>query len=484
MRVMFTLDEAVRTTGGKLAAKASGPVQAGSVIITGVSTDTRTVADGNLFVGIRGENFNGCEYASQAIDKGASCVVVDDESYIPEGGIGIVVGNTIDALGALARAYRFKLGAKVIAVTGSVGKTSTRNMIADVLRTGLKVHSTSANNNNEIGMSRTILEAPEDTQVMVLEMGMRALGEISYLTAIARPDIAVITNVGYSHIGRLGSRENIMKAKMEIAEGLTDGGILAVNADDDSLLGYAIDNLSGGKVIAAVSAEGGTDISVCPLSVSAEDLTEDEEGMSFGVRSNIDGDKYDPDDRFIVPHHGAFAVRNALFALFCAYSCGLKDSAEIKDVIARSGLGEGRGKITLTEKYLIVNDAYNAAPESMENAFRSFSWTARGRRKIAVLGGMLELGDYAAELHEMTGRSCAKYGFDIILVTGENAGDFIRGAREADAGLDITQCPDTQAVGAELERIIKPGDAVLFKASHSFGFEALAKTFTEKGNEA
>ena len=490
MRQMFTLDEVRHAIGGEMIAKTGEPVFDTAVIISGVSTDTRTVEDGNIFFGIRGENFNGCEYAAQALKKGAECVVVDDESYIPSGGVGIVVEDTVKALGLLARHYRFKLGAKVIAVTGSVGKTSTRNMIADVLAAGLKVHSTKANNNNEIGMSSTILAAPEDTEVMVLEMGMRALGEISYLTGIARPDIAVITNVGYSHIGRLGSRENIMKAKLEIAEGLTDGGILAVNSDDGDLLRCASNTLSINKLIAAVSVNDGENVpcpSSCPVVMSAEGITEDDNGMEFAVRLRRMDKEYDSEGRFLVPHHGTFAIRNAVFALFCAYMCGLMNDRSKKDtirkVIANAGLSEGRGKVIETKRYLIVNDAYNAAPESMENAFRSFGWTAKGRRKIAVLGGMLELGDFAPSLHEQTGKACAKYGFDIIIVTGENADDFIRGAHGEDSSLKIVKCPDTDAVGKELEACVMPGDAILFKSSHSFNFEELAKTFTAKGNE-
>ena len=143
---------------------------------------------------------------------------------------------------------------------------------------------------------------------------------------------------------------------------------------------------------------------------------------------------------------------------------------------------DGRGAVTLTRKYLIINDAYNASPESMENAFLNFSMRSKGRRQVLALGGMLELGDYAAQLHEMTGRECAKYGFDKIFVTGDNADDFIRGAHSVDADLDITRCRDSKEVSANLSEYLNDGDAVLFKASHSFGFETLAEDFIAKGD--
>ena len=194
-----------------------------------------------------------------AISAGACAVITNDESRVPDGAVAILVEDTTKALCLLANHYRFKLGCKVIAITGSVGKTSTRNMIAEVLKTGLKVHSTHANNNNEIGMSRTILSAPEDSDVIVVEMGMRGPGQISFLTKIARPDIAIITNVGYSHIGILGSKEAIMNAKMEIAEGLTDDGIIAVNADDRKLFDHCVKELPINNLDRRVTQMPGSD---------------------------------------------------------------------------------------------------------------------------------------------------------------------------------------------------------------------------------
>lgn len=484
--MMFTLEEIKREIGGKAIYKTKETVFAAFVNVSGVSTDTRTIQEGNIFFALRGERFNGNEYAQKAVDKGACAVVVDNAEYIPDGAIGIVVSDTTDALEKLAAYYRFKLGAKVIAVTGSVGKTTTRTIIADVLRTGFRVHLPEANNNNEIGMSKTILSAPEDTEILVVEMGMRALGEIKTLTDIAKPDIAVITNVGSSHIGRLGSRENILKAKMEIVDGLTDGGILIVNGDDPRLFEHARKILPINNLIAAATT-GEKPVDLCPECINSYDVKQTDEGTEFNVRITRLGQAIDLGGPFSIKMFGAAGVRNVLFALLCAHICGLAGTEEslnrIKEVVTSGDALDGRGAVTLTKKYMIVNDAYNASPESMENAFLNFSMRSKGRRKVLALGGMLELGDFAAELHEQTGRDCAKYEFDKVFVIGENADDFIRGAHSVNADMDVTRCRDGKEVASSLSEYLQVGDAVLFKASHSFEFEKLAEEFIKKGDE-
>ena len=281
--MMFTLEEVKKAVGGRLVSKTDEIVFATAVEITGVSTDTRKIKPGELFIALKGENFDGNDYLAKAMELGAPALITDDERLVPEGANAVIVEDTVKALGLLASHYRFKLGCKVIAVTGSVGKTSTRMMITEVLKTGLKVHSTSKNNNNEIGMAQTILSAPEDSEVIVVEMGMRGPGEISYLTKIARPDIAIITNVGYSHIGRLGSKDAILNAKMEITEGLTDGGIIAINSDDRKLFDHCVKVLTINNFIAGIQVSSDDDLP-CPIIISATDVKENDTGMSFGAK--------------------------------------------------------------------------------------------------------------------------------------------------------------------------------------------------------
>lgn len=482
---MFTLEEVKKACGGRIVSKTDSLTFSTSIEVGGVSTDTRTIKKNDLFIALRGENFDGNDYLSKAIELGACAVVTNDERRVPEGSIAIVVDDTVNALGLIANHYRFKLGCKVIAVTGSVGKTSTRTLITDVLKTGLKVHSTAKNENNEIGMSKTILSAPADTEIIVVEMGMRGLGQISYLTKIARPDIAIITNIGYSHIEILESKDNIMKAKMEVCEGLTDGGIVAINSDDRKLFDYCVKELTINKFVAGIQVRDDDNLP-CPLVISASDVRETDCGMSFGVKLKRMGETSEFSTRLNVGMYGDAAIRNVLFAIFCAYMTGIAKTEEnrekIAEVINARSAVDGRGAITETKRYLVMNDAYNASPESMENAFLNFSKKARGHRKVLALGGMLELGKFAPGLHELTGKECASYDFDRVFVTGEHADEFIKGAHMVNMNLEIVKCKDTEDVGRRLDDYIRDGDAMLFKASHSFGFEKLAKTYIEKGN--
>ena len=478
MRRMFSFDEAVAAVNGTVINRRGAT--GGTVFVSGVSSDTRTIEEGNLYVALKGERFDGHDYVQQAIAKGACAVIVNSPSKVPEGGIGIVVKDTLTALGDLAEHYRFKIGAKVIAVTGSVGKTTTRDMITAALAPSFKVWSTKKNLNNDIGLPQTILSAPDDTKVLIVEMGMRGRGQIEYLTNIAHPDIAVITNVGYSHIGILGSREEIRAAKCEIIDGLTENGILIVNGDDDFLFDYVrnIIPLNNGLVAVSVGEKLKGNVMNCPATVRAFNVKE-HDGMDFEVDLSI-GEirhKYNPMHITVGGEHN---VRNACVALSCA---GIleADMEKARKALSEYAPMDGRGKTYHGKDYTIINDAYNASPESMAAAFKNLDTTNPGSRKIAVLGGMLELGDDSAKLHRITGEECGKYKFDKIIVTGDDRDSFIAGLKSRRADASVISCKDTEEVSKVIREVIKPGDTVLFKASHSFGFEALSKEYT--GND-
>ncbi|MBR6880855.1 MAG: UDP-N-acetylmuramoyl-tripeptide--D-alanyl-D-alanine ligase [Clostridiales bacterium] len=473
MRKMFSTDEIVSSVNGVI--KDRTPSSSKPMFVSGVSSDTRTIGEDDLYIAIKGERFDGHDFCLQAFEKGSRVMIVSDEEKIPEGVLGIVVEDTVKALGLLARHYRFKINAKVVAVTGSVGKTSTREMIACALSAMGKTWSTKFNLNNDIGLPQTILSAPEDTEFMVLEMGMRLRGEISYLTNIACPDIAVITNVGFSHIERLGSREEIRLAKTEIIEGLTQNGVLMVNGDDDFLFEYAENIIPIGKILASASI-GKEDLEVknCPLVAKGRNIRIEDGKTVFDLDIRIGNESaYRKDITLGVcgTHH----VRNALFGIMCAgtFLKGMPEAA----IVALSGYTElaGRGRMIRKNGMLIIDDAYNAAPESMKAAFENLDIAGEGMRKIAVLGGMLELGSYAPMLHEEVGKDCGRHHFDKVIVTGDNSEDLIRGLRSIQPDCDITVCRDTDDVKKTVFAMIGEGDAVLFKASNAFGFSALVK---------
>ncbi len=492
----FTLDEVICAIEGQPLYNTDEQIFATAIDIEGVTTDTRKIGAGQIFFALKGENFDGNDYAKEALDKGAVAVVMSDRSKVPDKGIVILVEDTVKALGKLARHYRFKLGARVIGITGSVGKTSVKEFISEVASISFKVWKTPENQNNEIGLANTILSAPSDTDLLVLEMGMRGAGQISYLTNVACPDIAVITGIGYSHIELLGSRENIMRAKMEITEGLTEGGVLVVNGDDTFLLENAKKELSINHPLAAVSADKKEDpdkIKNCMLFFRACNIRQDGEGSTFDIEATLAGKKYCRED-FRLKVTGMHNIRNAMIACLCHTVLKIGTASDFSEEDAKAHLAmirqallsherkPGRGATYRTRDYIIINDAYNAAPESMESAFENLDGITGCKRKIAVLGNMLELGSFAPQLHKYVGEKCASYGFDKVFITGENADDFIQGAKSVAPDIDIIKCEDTEDVKARLDGFLEAGDCVLFKASHAFGFEGLSDHFRAKGD--
>lgn len=483
-----------RVSGRLLSGSLVGPQQS----VLGVSTDTRTIKAGELFVALSGATFDGHDFIETALAHGATAVVCTHwPEKLPaapvtaagEPLIVILCDNTLAAYQEIARFRREQLAAPVIAITGSVGKTSTRGMIAACLSSRLKVHQTRANLNNEIGLPSTLLATPDDAQAVVVEMGMRAAGEIAVLSRIARPDIAVITNIGHSHIEFLGSQEGILKAKLEIADFLAADGLLILNADDPLLLSAGRDFIrSGARRIAFVSTlasfcEPGAVCCLC-----ASDIVSTSGGVRFTARLN--GPGQDPailDEAGVyVPSPGMHQVVNALFGLLCAHSTGLSLTEAAIGAQAFSNTGS-RQRIIRVDTLTVMDDSYNASPESMQAAMQTLQTLAAPDqgRLVGVLGGMLELGDFAAQAHERIGQTAAKAGFSVLFLTGPQAPDVARGARSVRPELPIIIRDDVEQLCNAVICALHDGDFILVKGSRGFHMErvvaAIESTAAEHG---
>lgn len=469
----FTIQEIILSTGGTEISNLGSPTT--DLFAEGVCTDSRLIRTGNLFVALIGEKFNGHDYCQIAADSGASLFLISEKQSLPDGAVGILVSDTLTALQSLARYYRKRMHCKVLAITGSVGKTSTREMITTALSSSMFVHSTAQNNNNEIGLPMTILSAPENTELLVVEMGMRMKGEIQLLTNIAQPDIAVVTNIGVSHIERLGSKENILSAKMEICEGLQENGLLVINGDDELLKSYVCDHLGGlSKYLGVTSFSHCTRATTfADYCVFSDNVVLTDQGTSF-TASIFEKDKDESRVDFMISTVGAHHVKNALITIVCAKHLGV-DIRIVREELKRFIPLGSRGRVIQTKNYLIYDDAYNASPESMSAAFESVRLLAGARRKIAAIGGILELGGYSAELHRQVGVSAAISGMDQLYICGENRQDVKSGAISIRPDIETALFDSVADLVSELITGIFPGDVILIKASHAFGFEKIAE---------
>lgn len=474
----FYLTEIADAVGGDVINQTGTPDE--EIRVAGVCSDSRSIREKEMFVALRGDRFDGHDYCGAVASKNVFVFLLSKKEFLPDNCVGIIVSDTLNAFQRLASHYRNRLKCKVIAVTGSVGKTSTREMIAKSLVSSLRIHATTGNNNNEIGLPMTILSAPEDTQVMVLEMGMRQTGEIRMLTNIARPDIAIVTNIGVSHIERLGSKDNILAAKMEICEGLGNNGVLLVNADDALLSGYITERstLCGKNIGAAAWTEASLRRLSPDYRIHCEDITMDESGTSFEAvisEGNAMPRKIHIDLRTTGKHH----VKNAMFSLMCASVIGL-DLNRVKKALEEYSPMEGRGKVTRTNQYIVCDDSYNASPESMAAAFDSVSVLAGSRRKIAAIGGMLELGEFAPHLHYLIGVSAAEAGIDRVYVCGPLSDRVREGVRSVRPDMPVMVFENREALTENLLNDIRPGDVILTKASNAYGFEKVAAEIIRK----
>ena len=426
--------------------------------------DTRILKKGDTYIGIRGENFDGNALWEKAFESGADTVILQGidfskenlEKYQNENII--VVEDTIEALADIATYRRMLFGKDfpVIGVTGSVGKTSTKDIIYSVVSQKYNALKTQGNMNNHIGMPMTILGL-RDHEALVVEMGMNHFGELSKLTAIAKPTIAVITNVGTAHIGNLGSRKNILKAKLEILEGLQQGGTAVINNDNDLLHKWYLENKQYQIVTYGINNDS---------SNMAENIEYNETGSKFVLK---------PDDEQIdVPVGGEAFVYNSLAAISVGKLLNIP-LAEIKEGIKKFELSKMRLDIQKTEQgYTIINDCYNANYDSMKSAIEYLK-NIEGKRKIAVLGDMLELGEYSKELHEKVGLEVAKNKIDILITVGKEAENIARVAKNN--GIEHVYTFDNNKDATEkLKKIIAVDDVALIKASNSMNFKEIVES--------
>ena len=450
----FTLAQAAAWTGGE----ASGEAE-----LTAVSTDSRQIPENALFLPIKGERFDAHDFIGKAIENGAAAVVShrhNEEYPVPA----LYVGNTSQALLDLAGGYRQMCGGKVVGVTGSVGKTTTKELLYAVLSQGLRAQKTEGNLNNEIGLPLTLFGMTRDTEVMVAEMGMNHFGELSRMTAAAKPDIAVITNIGTSHIEFLGSREGICKAKLEILEGLQPDGC-AVLCGDEPLLWDKREKL-GCRVVTY-----GIDNPACDLTaVLHEDGSFDVVNNSLSDTALPCGEKFAA--KLTIP--GAHNILNALAAAAVGLLLGETPAQIAAGLVSYEASGM-RQNIYEQDGYQIFADCYNASPDAMEATLAVLGGMAPDGRRFAVLGSMLELGDYAEEGHRRAGRAAAAHA-DALYAFGPDAAAMVTGAQEN--GMEHAYAFDDQvALAAALRQDAKPGDALLFKGSRGMRMERALAMF-------
>lgn len=418
--------------------------------------DTRILQNGDVYVGIKGENFDGNTLYKQAIENGAKVCILQgievDEEYIKDKEVSIIlVDDTIKAIGKIANFKRNLYGKDfpVIAVTGSVGKTSTKDIIASVVSEKYKVLKTEGNMNNHIGLPFTILKL-KDEEALVVEMGMNHFGEIDYLTNIAEPNIAVITNIGTSHIGNLGSRENILKAKLEILNSKNIKNVV-INNDNDLLHKWYEENKNKYEIhtygIENESNSKAKDIYLMEQSSKFTAITENE--------------KYE----ITVPVGGEHFVYNALCALTVGRVLGLSKK-EIENGIKKFELTKKRMEISkIKDNVTIINDSYNASFDSMKAALKYLK-DIEGDRKIAVLGDMLELGSYAEDLHRKVGEEFNKNNIDVLVTVGELAKN-INNIVNTKKNYHFENNKEAEVF---LNKELKQGDVALFKASNGMKF--------------
>jgi UDP-N-acetylmuramoyl-tripeptide--D-alanyl-D-alanine ligase len=458
--IPVSVAQVARVVGGELAG-----VDDDSVEVTQVASDTREVRPGGLFVALAGTRADGHDFAAEAVEAGAVAVL----GTRPTGAPTIVVPDVLGALGALARSHRDRLtGTTVVGVTGSVGKTTAKDLIAAVLEADGTTISPPGSFNNELGLPLTVLSATADTRYLVLEMGARGRGHIDYLCSIARPDIGVELTVGTAHLSEFGSIEAIADAKAELVRALGPAGTAVLNADD------ALVRRMADQTVASVTWFG----SATDSHARADDVVCDDLDRASFTLTTPQGTA--PVSLRLV---GIHAVPNALAAAAVGWTVGV-DTAVVADALSAAE-PRSRWRMEVTERpdgLVVINDAYNASPESMRAALKSLKNIAAGRRAWAVLGEMLELGDSSSAEHDAIGRLAVRLDVQRLVVVGEGAKSMhLAAGLEGSWGQESVFVPDVESAITLLRDEVRPDDVVLVKASRAAGLDAVAARLLEDG---
>ena len=456
----LTTDDILKATGGEL-------ICGGNLVFDGITTDSRKAREGMLFVPIDGERFIGHEFISAAFELGAQASITHRDTEPVLDRTLIRVENTFTALGDIAEYYKKKYNVPTVAVTGSVGKTTTKDMLASVMAQKYNTLKTQGNFNNEIGLPLTVFNLEKEHEAAVLEMGQSHFGEIHHLAKIGRPNVAVITNIGMSHIENLGSQEGIFKAKMEITDFFGADNTLIVNGDD--------------KFLKTVSDK---EYKVIKYGVENEDcdvraydvLDKGVDGTEFSVA--MDEMPY----RVHISVPGVHNVYNALAAICVGREFGIEPEKIIKGIESFE-LTKMRMAVEKIGGITLINDCYNASPDSVRASLKVLA-SAEGKRKIAVLGDILEMGDFAKDAHTALGEAVFDSGADILVTVGENAKYIADGLKDGKKP-EVIHFEKTRYAAKHLYKLAQEGDVILVKASRGMKFEMIAEMVQKraKGEE-
>ena len=445
------------STAEVLSATGGTPVGRLSEAVDGVSTDSRTTRPGDLFVALHGELFDGHEFLAQAAERGAAAALVDGDlagqSPLPL----IRVKDTGRALLDLAACLRRRLKAKVVAITGSNGKTTTKDLCSAALSARYKVVSSPHSFNNFIGVPLTIFMADSETEVIVLELGSNAPGEIAVLGAVVEPDVAVITNVAAAHLEGFGDLEGVLHEKGSLLEHVREGGLAILNADNDSCL-EALRQRAKCRVVTTGVRRRADYLATMPFT--------DLERIAFHLNGV---------EKVRVPLLGCHNLYNALTALAVAIELEVPAAAAARSLLNFEG-PPMRLKKHRRGARLVIDDAYNANPGSMRAAFKTFASLSLPGRKVLVLGDMVELGEQSAKLHVEVGAELSCGSFDLVAVVGEQAAFILQGALQTGLSEErMLRYGSAEECAAELPRLLLPNDAVLVKGSRAMGLEQVVQ---------